>query len=127
MPISVDERDALRNLVTFTRDELASAGHTDNRLASLNALTDQLIQEYVDTVNIEEAEVLALIEANPAAHDVWRQAQEQVWVRLTAAVPANELTLIFLNDDVRVRRLSRILPKLASLRWTFRLWQDSQP
>lgn len=123
MPITVDERDQLRQLVSFTTDELDAAGNPDNSLKSLQALTDQRMAEYQSTVDQMEADVWALIDADPTGqvHQFWLAAQNAVWVRLEAR--NINIGLLMETTDDRVRRLAKSLPKLASLQWTITNFQ----
>lgn len=123
MPISVDERNALRSLVQFTVDELAAAGAPTSNLNSLQALTDGRMAEYQATVDAERAAVLALIAADPTGqvHQFWMDAQDGVWERLVLA--GIDLLTLYSSTDPRVKQLGKGLPLLASLRWTLTNFQ----
>lgn len=120
MAISVEERDALRALINFIRDELTAAGDPDNSLAGLQALSEPLMAQYQAAVDTDEAVVWALINADATGqvHTFWADAQAAVWTRLEATLSAAQQATIFGSRDLRVKRLGKSLPKLASLRWT---------
>lgn len=124
MPITVDERDALRQLVDFAKAELSNAGDPTNNLNNLQALTEQRMAEYQASIDIDTAAVQSLIEASPAAHAFWEAAQESVWVRLNATLSAQDLDTLGATNDPAVARLYKTLPLLASLRWTLTNFQD---
>jgi len=118
MPITVDERDSLRQLVTFTKTELSDAGDPTNNLNNLQALTNGRMAEYQVTVTADRVALQVLLAAEPAASAFWAAAQEAVWVRLDAQLSAQDRATLFGSIDHSVKYLAKSLPLLASLRWT---------
>lgn len=120
MPITIDERDSLRQLVDFTKTELADAGDPNNNLNNLQALTDQRLAEYQASVDTDEAALWVLINADATGevHNFWEAAQDGVWVRLDAQLSFQDQVTLFGSADTRVKRLAKSLPKLAALTWT---------
>lgn len=118
MAITVQERAALRALVTWTRAELTDLGSPSNRLAALVALNEQRMAEYQEAIDLDMEEVRDLADSDPGVDAVWEESQEITKASLRAEVSAADIALIVANSDPRVQQMAKQLPLLCSLRRT---------